>query len=121
MIAREIPDDLQAVFLIVAAAALIGLPCPSDAAIAALCGQHAPGRARSRLRHLEKSDRLVVRAGLSGSRAIVVPDLGWETGWNDPTADSAARAPRSERSRPNDPATKAPPAGCRLHRVNGAG
>ena len=96
-IAREIPDDLQAVFLIVAAAAMTGAPCPSDAAIAALCGQHAPGRARSRLRHLEKSDRLVVRAGLSGSRAIVVPDLGWETGWNDPAADAAARAPGLER------------------------
>ena len=87
-VAREIPDDLQAVFLIVAGAALLGLPCPSDTEIASRCGQHAPGRARSRIRHLEKNDRIVVRSGLSGSRKIVLPDLEWETGWNDPAADS---------------------------------
>ncbi|MBE7219884.1 MAG: ATP-binding protein, partial [Caulobacteraceae bacterium] len=86
-IARDIPEDLQAVFLIVAGAALTGAPCPGDARVASLCGQHAPGRARSRIKHLEKSNHFVVRNGLSGSRAIVLPDLGWETGWNDPAAD----------------------------------
>ena len=87
-LARDIPEDLQAVFLIVAGTALTGAPCPSDARVAALCGQHAPGRARSRIKHLEKSNHFVVRNGLSGSRAIVLPDLGWETGWNDPGADA---------------------------------
>ena len=89
-LARDIPEDLQAVFLILAGTALTGAPCPSDARVAALCGQHAPGRARSRIKHLEKSNQFVVRNGLSGSRAIVLPDLGWETGWNDPNADADA-------------------------------
>ena len=75
-------------FLIVAGAALVGSPCPSDATVAALCGQHAPGRARSRIRHLEKSGHFVLRVGLSGSRAIVLPDLGWETGWSDLGGDA---------------------------------
>jgi uncharacterized protein len=96
-VARGIPEDLQAVFLIVAAAALTGAPCPSDAMVAARCGQHAPGRARSRIRHLEKSNHFVVRSGLSGTRAIVLPDLGWETGWDDPTTETSLAAPRLER------------------------
>jgi hypothetical protein len=95
-IARVIPDDLQAVFLILASAALRGAPCPSDLHIAKRCGQHAPGRARSRIRHLEKSDRLVVRTGMTGMRTIVLPDLGWETGWGDPNAPEVPHAIAAE-------------------------
>ncbi|MDX7952193.1 ATP-binding protein [Lichenihabitans sp. Uapishka_5] len=96
-LARDIPEDLQAAFLIMAGAALTGAPCPSDATVAALCGQHAPGRARSRIKHLEKSNHFVVRSGLSGSRAIVLPDLGWETGWNDPLGEANLGAAHLER------------------------
>ena len=84
--ARAVPDDLQAVFLILAGAALSRRPCPSDAEIAARCGQHAPGRARSRIGHLEKSGFVVMRPGAAGLRAAVLPDLGWETAWGDAAA-----------------------------------
>jgi hypothetical protein len=86
--ARSIPEDLQAVFLILAGAALQGLPCPSDADVAARCGQHSPGRARSRIRHLEKSDLVVIRPGVAGARAAVLPDFGWETAWGDANASA---------------------------------
>ena len=76
---RSVPDDLQAVYLILAAAALKGLPCPSDAAIAARCGQHAAGRARSRIGHLEKSDLVVTRGEAGGRRRVALPEFGWES------------------------------------------
>ena len=82
-LARTVPDDLQAAFLILAGAALHGAPCPSDPEIAARCGQHSAGRARSRIRHLEKSELVVIRPGVAAARAAIIPELGWETGWGD--------------------------------------
>ena len=77
--AQEMPEDLQAVYLILAATALMGLPCPSDAEIAARCGHHAAGRARSRIGHLEKRDLVVTRTDRGGRRSVVLPDLGWQS------------------------------------------
>ncbi len=78
-IARQIPDDLQAVYLILAGAALLAIACPSDADISRRCGHHSPGRARSRVGHLEKRDLVVMRTDMMGGRAVVLPDLGWES------------------------------------------
>jgi hypothetical protein len=89
--ARAVPEDLQAVFLILAGAGLQQRPCPSDADIAARCGQHAPGRARSRIGHLEKTGRVVIRPGPGGTRSAVLPDFGWETGFGDPNAPAEPR------------------------------
>lgn len=88
-LARTIPDDLQAVYLIVAAAALRRAPCPSDAEVARRCGMHSAGRARSRIKHLDKGDLVVTRADMSGNRIAVLPDLGWETMPGDPNEPAA--------------------------------
>ncbi len=82
-VAASIPDDLRAVYLILAGAALRGAPCPSDLDISRRCGHHAAGRARSRVGHLEKRDLVVIRTDMGGRRAAVLPDLGWETAPGD--------------------------------------
>lgn len=89
-VARRIPEDLQAVYLIIAGAALTGAPCPSDHDIARRCGMHSAGRARSRLNHLDKADLVVLRTDMSGRRAAVLPDLGWETAPGDPQAPAGS-------------------------------
>ena len=99
-VARAIPDDLQAVYLIVAAAALAGAPCPSDSEVARRCGMHSAGRARSRVKHLDKGDLVVTRSDMSGNRVAAVPELGWETAPGDPNAP--ARIP-DEAPRPETP------------------
>ncbi|HEX4767370.1 MAG TPA: DUF87 domain-containing protein [Lichenihabitans sp.] len=83
-VARTIPDDLQAVYLILAGAALAGMPCPSDAEVARRCGMHSAGRARSRIGHLDKGDLVVLRVEMSGRRVAALPDLGWQTAPGDP-------------------------------------
>ena len=95
-VARTIPDDLQAVYLIMAAAALVGAPCPSDGEVARRCGMHSAGRARSRIRHLDKGDLVVTRSDMSGNRVAVVAEFGWETAPGDPNtpARTADEAPR---------------------------
>ena len=97
-LARTIPDDLQAVYLIMAAAALRRAPCPSDAEVARRCGMHSAGRARSRIKHLDKSDLVVTRSDMSGNRIAVLPDLGWETLPGDP--NEPARLPAATGSVP---------------------
>ena len=91
-LARTIPDDLQAVYLIIAAAALRHAPCPSDAEVARRCGMHSAGRARSRIKHLDKGDLVVTRSDMSGNRIAVLPELGWETMPGDPNAPAALPA-----------------------------
>ena len=81
---------MQAVYLILAAAALRQSPCPSDAEVARRCGMHSAGRARSRIKHLDKGDLVVTRSDMSGNRIAVLPDLGWETMPGDPNERSAA-------------------------------
>ncbi|WP_284313081.1 helicase HerA domain-containing protein [Labrys miyagiensis] len=82
--ARLVPADLQAVFLILAGAAMTGQPCPPDAEIARRCGSHSSGRARSQIRHLQNADFVMTRVDMRGSRIAVIPDLGWETAPGDP-------------------------------------
>ncbi len=92
-VAKAIPDDLRAVYLILAAAAFTGAPCPSDAEVSRRCGHHAAGRARSRIGHLEKRDLVVIRPERAGRRAAVLPDLGWETAPGDPSAPATRAVP----------------------------
>ncbi len=87
--ARAIPDDMQAVYLIMAGAALSGAPCPSDSEVARRCGMHSAGRARSRIRHLDRGDLVVTRSDMSGQRVAVLPEFGWETAPGDPNAPAA--------------------------------
>ncbi|MGI3901803.1 MAG: helicase HerA domain-containing protein [Janthinobacterium lividum] len=95
-VARAIPDDMQPIYLIMAGAALQGEPCPSDHEVARRCGMHSAGRARSRIRHLDKGDLVVTRTDMSGNRVAVVAEFGWETAPGDPDAP-AWRAPEEKR------------------------
>ncbi|MCX5493236.1 ATP-binding protein [Kaistia dalseonensis] len=85
-IARQLPEETQMIYMIMAGAALTHAPCPSDLELAHRCGTHSAGRARSRLKHLEKTDHIVLRVDIRGNRAAVLPDLGWETAPGDPKA-----------------------------------
>jgi hypothetical protein len=89
--ARLVPADLQAVFLILAAAAMTGAPCPPDAEIARRCGSHSAGRARSQTRHLQNADFVMTRVDMRGARIAVIPDLGWETAPGDPNGPALDR------------------------------
>ena len=88
-----LPEDLQAVFLIVAQAAVKGAPCPSDAAIAQAYGSHSARRARRLLTYFEEQGLVVVRTDFHGKRSVAFPDLGCETAAGAPerTDDLAER------------------------------
>ena len=99
--ARAIPEDMQPVYLIMAGAALRGVPCPSDGEVARRCGMHSAGRARSRIKHLEKGDLVVTRSDMSGLRVAVLPDFSWETAPGDPNAPARAPAEAPRRDTPD--------------------
>ncbi|MGC2854401.1 helicase HerA domain-containing protein [Novispirillum sp. DQ9] len=83
-VANDLPEDLQAMFLLIARAALEGRPCPSDAAIARARGSRSPRRARGLLGYMEERGLLALRDDLYGKRIITLPTLGWETAPGDP-------------------------------------
>ncbi len=78
-IAADLPEDVQAVFLLVARAAIAGQPCPQDQEIARAFGTHSLGRARRQLAYLEERNVLVLREDGAGRRSAVVIGAGWET------------------------------------------
>jgi hypothetical protein len=87
--AEALPEDSQAVYLLLARAALAGAPCPSDAAIARAYGSRSLGRARRLLGWLEERGAIVLRAERGGRRGVALVGLGWETAPGDPEADAA--------------------------------
>ncbi|MDK1483056.1 ATP-binding protein, partial [Sinorhizobium sp. 6-117] len=82
-LADRVSEDLQAVFLMMAQAAVRGLPCPSDAMIARAYGTHSARRARRLLGYFEEHGLIVVHADFSGKRIVAFPDLGSETAPGD--------------------------------------
>lgn len=78
-VARSVPDDLLAPFLLLAVAAVEGAPCPDDERLAEVYGTRSPGRIRRLLEHLEKSNLIVVRTDYGGRRSVGIPDLGLVT------------------------------------------
>lgn len=78
-IARELPDDVLAPFLVLARAAAECAPCPDDDALAVVYGTRSPGRIRRLLEHLEKSGLIVVRTDYGGRRSVGIPSLGRTT------------------------------------------
>lgn len=78
-IARSVPDDLLAPFLLLARAAQDGAACPDDAELARVYGTSSPGRVRRLLDYLEKSELIVVRTDFGGRRSIGIPALGLST------------------------------------------
>ncbi|NKD77160.1 ATP-binding protein [Haematospirillum sp. H1815] len=84
-----IPEDLRALFLMLAKAAFEKGPCPSDADIAKARGSRSSRRARGLLSHLEEQGVIVIRDDVYGNRAIALPGLGWETAPGHPDAVDA--------------------------------
>jgi hypothetical protein len=78
-LARDVADDVLAPFLVLAVAAVEGLPCPDDERMAEIYGTRSPGRIRRLLDHLEKSGLIVVRTDYGGRRSIGIPGLGMTT------------------------------------------
>ncbi len=78
-LSRQVTEDLQGVFLLIAQSAVRGLPCPSDAMIARAYGTHSARRARRLLGYFEEQGLIVVHSDLSGKRIVAFPDLQVET------------------------------------------
>jgi DNA helicase HerA-like ATPase len=92
----RVSDDLQGVFLLMAKAALLGEPCPSDMRIAKAYGTHSARRARRLLGYFEELNLVVVHADFSGKRIVAFPDLDVQTapGAADATDDEPVRVDR---------------------------
>ncbi|MDF1635013.1 ATP-binding protein [Mycoplana sp. MJR14] len=82
-LSRQVSEDLQAVFLLVAQSAVRGLPCPSDAMIARAYGTHSARRARRLLGYFEEQGLIVVHSDAAGLRIVAFPDLACETAPGD--------------------------------------
>jgi hypothetical protein len=78
-LSHAVTDDLKAVFLMLANAAINGRPCPGDAAIARSYGTHSVRRARRLLGYFEEQGLVVVHQDRVGKRIVAFPDLGCET------------------------------------------
>ena len=78
-LARDLPDDLLAPFLLIARSAQDGVPCPDDEMLAKVYGTTSPGRVRRLIDYLEKSGLIVVRTDFGGRRSIGIPGLGLST------------------------------------------
>jgi len=85
-LSETLPDDLQGVFLMVARAATLNAPAPSDATLARAYGSHSPRRARRLLAYFEERGLLVVRTDFHQRRVLAFPDLGCETAPGHPEA-----------------------------------
>ncbi len=94
-LADRVTEDLQGVFLMMAQAALRGLPCPSDAMIARAYGTHSARRARRLLGYFEEQGLIVVHADFSGKRIVAFPDLGKETAPGDANAPDIGGSERA--------------------------
>jgi len=88
-LSHAVADDLKAVFLMLANAALAGHPCPSDAAIARSYGTHSVRRARRLIGYFEEQGLVVVHQDRLGHRIVAFPDLAVETAPGNPDAPGA--------------------------------
>ncbi|MCF8482545.1 MAG: ATP-binding protein [Rhodospirillum sp.] len=77
--AETLPEDLRAIYLLIARAARDRSPCPSDLAIARARGSRSPRRGRGLLDYLEGQGAIAMREDAYGKRIIALPALGWAT------------------------------------------
>lgn len=78
-VADRLPDDMLAPFLMIARAALEGLPCPDGETLAHAYGTRSPGRVRRLIDYMEKQGIIVARTDFGGRRSIHIPELGLST------------------------------------------
>ena len=77
--AAPLAEDMLAPFLLIARAAMEGLPCPDDTQLARAYGTSSPGRVRRLIDYMEKQNVIVARTDFGGKRSIGVPALGLST------------------------------------------
>jgi DNA helicase HerA-like ATPase len=85
-LSARVSDDLQGVFLLLARAALLAEPCPTDMRIARAYGTHSARRARRLLGYFEEQGLIVVHSDFSGKRIVAFPDLDVQTSPGAPDA-----------------------------------
>ncbi len=85
-LSAALPEDIQAVFLMLARAAHDGQPCPSNAQIARARGSRSPRRALGLLEYMENSGLIVLTTDAFGNRDAAIPSLGWKTAPGNPDA-----------------------------------
>jgi DNA helicase HerA-like ATPase len=85
-LSHAVADDLKAVFLMLANAAITGRACPGDAAIARSYGTHSVRRARRLLGYFEEQGLIVTHQDRAGKRIVAFPDLACETSPGDAEA-----------------------------------
>jgi energy-coupling factor transporter ATP-binding protein EcfA2 len=78
-IAATVPEDMVAVFMLIARAAHDSRPCPSDEDVAAVYGTHSLGRVKRLLAYMESRNYIALRVDLRGRRTAAIPQLGWTT------------------------------------------
>jgi hypothetical protein len=84
-----LPEDMRAVFLLIARAARENLPCPSDTTIARAYGTHSLRRARRTLAYIEEQGLAVCQLDGLGRRIVTLIEPAWATAPGDPNADEA--------------------------------
>jgi hypothetical protein len=95
-LAQGVTDDLKALFLMLANAAISSQPCPSDAAIARAYGTHSVRRARRLLAYFEEQGLVVIHQDRAGHRIAAFPDLGAETAPGNPDVGETESRPAAE-------------------------
>lgn len=83
-LSTALPEDIQAVFLMLARAAHDKAPCPSNAQIARARGSRSPRRALGLLDHMTNAGLIAADTDAYGNRIIALPALGWETAPGNP-------------------------------------
>ncbi|TAN55689.1 MAG: ATP-binding protein [Magnetospirillum sp.] len=78
-VANGLEEQFQGIYLHLAAAAIQGLPCPTDPMITQAFGSHSPRRALAALARMQQMDIVEVYEELNGQRVIVLPALQWRT------------------------------------------
>ncbi len=85
----NLPEDMQGIFMMIARAALDGLSCPSDLAIARAYGTRSLGRARRVLTYMEEQELIVCQMDGAGRRIVTLVELARATAPGDPHAEEA--------------------------------
>ena len=86
-LSAAMPEDIQAVFLMLARAAHDQNPCPSNAQIARARGSRSPRRALGLIDYMTNANLIAVDVDAYGNRVIEVPALGWKTAPGNPDED----------------------------------
>ncbi|SFS13621.1 ATP-binding protein [Sphingomonas jatrophae] len=75
----DVPEDMLGVFMLIARAAHLGAPCPTDDAVALVYGTHSTGRVRRMLGYMESRELVAFSTDFRGRRTATIPRLGWST------------------------------------------